>query len=136
MLELLQEDKKGGGIVTDETFYKDKYLLKREAVIDTASFPFWEREASQEVRKYTLDNIDESEPIPEVVQLCICAVAEHLYKCDKQESETGSVISEKDGSWSATYETAKQSEDNKQAKIAKIIFKWLGSTGLLYRGMR
>lgn len=122
--------------MTNHDFYKSKYLTGREAVIDTASFPFWEREASQEVRKYTFDNIDESKPISEVIQFCVCAVAEHLYTCDKQENETGNVVSEKDGTWSATYESAKQSEDNKQVKTAKIIYKWLGNTGLLYRGMR
>lgn len=123
--------------MTDYTFYKDKYLLGREAVIDATSFPFYERKASNEVRKYTFGNINESVTIPDVVQLCVCEVAEHLYNCDKRTKETyQGVTSEKDGTWSATYESTAEIEKNNKLKTKDIITTWLLDTGLMYCGVR
>lgn len=122
--------------MTDHDFYTEKYLLGREAVVDDTSFPFWERKACQEVRKYTFGNINETGTIPEVVQLCVCEVMEHLYACDNRSKETyQGVTSEKDGTWSASYESTAEIEKNNKLKIKDIITTWLLDTGLMYCGV-
>lgn len=122
--------------MTDNAFYSTEYLKGRQAVIDTASFTFWERKASQEVRKYTFGNINESVTIPEVVQLCACEVAEHLYMCDKRSKEIDQgVTSEKDGTWSASYESTAEVERNNKLRTKDIITTWLIDTGLMYCGV-
>lgn len=119
--------------MTDNTFYTEKYLLGREAVIDATSFPFWERKASNEVRKYTFGNINENGTIPEVVQLCVCELTEYLYKQDNKDHDDD-VVSEKKAEWSTTYVSAKESNELKQSRTKEIIYNWLANTGLLYRG--
>lgn len=120
--------------MTDITFYMNDYLRGRNTVIDAASFPFWEMKASQVVRNITCGNIDESEPIPEVVQMCVCEVAETLYLIVKSESSGRVIASEKVGGHSVTYQA--QSEAEKQAVILNIIRYWLSETGLMYMGVK
>lgn len=117
--------------MTDYTFYTEKYLLGRGAALDTASFPFWERKASQEVRKYTYGNIDESGAISEDVQLCVCEVAELLSRHEKEDSN---IVSETSGKLSTTYKLRTSAEKNMEVYV--VIHSWLSNTGLLYAGVR
>ena len=66
-------------VFADYDFYKKEYLCGKSAVIDTASFDFYARKATQRIKVFTFDNIDESN-IPEYVKFCCCEVAELLYK--------------------------------------------------------
>lgn len=117
--------------MTDYTFYTEKYLSGRGAALDTASFPFWERKASQEVRKYTFGNIDESRAIPEAVQMCVCEVAELL---SRHEREDSNIVSETSGKLSTTYKVKTSAEKNME--VYAVISSWLENTGLLYAGVR
>ena len=120
--------------MTDYSFYTDNYLLGRKAVIDAASFPFWERKASQTVRILTYGNINESEPISENVQLCVCELAEALYRQDKADGASGKKIaSEHVGGHSVTYHMETDAE--KMMEIYNIIQTWLADTGLMYAGV-
>ena len=119
--------------MTDYEFYSKNFLAGRGAVIDSASFPFWERKASNEVRKYTFGNINETKPIPEDVKLCVCEVAEILFKNEK-EGRTDGVLSEKVGEYSVTYAN-KDSAEALNSKIAQTIRTWLLPTGLMYCGV-
>jgi len=118
---------------TTSEFYTDTYSKGRQAVIDTASFPRYALKATQSIKRYTFDNIDENKPFIEELQMCCCDVAEHLYKQDNKDHEDD-VQSEKKGEWSTTYISAKEAESLKQSKIKEIIYNWLTMTGLLYRG--
>lgn len=122
-----------GGSMTTFEFYTDSYLSGREAVFDTASFPFWERKASQAVRKYTFGNIDESEPISEVVQGCVCEVAELLYEHDLQKRKNDGIASEKVGEYSVSYRAEKSTEE-KEREVNGVVREWLANTGFLYCG--
>lgn len=120
--------------MTDHDFYTEKYLLRREAVVDATSFPFWERKASNEVRKYTFGNIDETGTIPDVVQLCVCEVAENLYTFDKNK-QNNSIASEKVGEYSVSYVNGQTVEQIQQSTIKGIVYTWLAETGLMYCGV-
>lgn len=119
--------------MTTYEFYTDSYLSGREAVLDAASFPFWERKASQVVRKYTFGNIDESEPISEAVQGCVCEVAELLYEHDLQKRKNDGIASEKVGEYSVSYRAEKSAADLTQ-EASVIVKEWLANTSLLYCG--
>lgn len=116
---------------TTVEYYTDNYLMGRKAVISTADFPFYAMKATQEIKKYTFNSIQEDN-ISDDVQLCCCEIAEYLH--EQEQEDTGNVQSEKKGEWSVTYVSAEVTEDIKQSKIKEIIYNWLANTGLLYRG--
>ena len=118
--------------MTEYTFYKDKYLSGKEAVLDAASFTFLERKACNVVRNLTFGNIDETAEIPENVQMCVCEVTELLFK-QEQNSHTAKIASEKVGDYSITYRAQTNSEKKQEA--GDIVKQWLSSTGLLYCGV-
>lgn len=101
-------------------------------MLDTVSFPFYERKASNEVRNRTFGNIDESKDIPEKVQMCVCEVAELLLAQEKREKKS-EIASEKSGNYSVSYQ--KQTAGEKHAEIRNVIVSWLSDTGYLYCGV-
>lgn len=118
--------------MTDYTFYKDKYLSGKEAVLDAASFEFWKRKACNVVRTLTFGNIDEKKEIQEEVQMCVCEVAELLH-AQEQRAKTAGVSSEKVGDYSVSYR--EQTDKEKKTEVANVVSEWLSSTGLLYCGV-
>lgn len=122
-------------VYADYTFYTDKYLQGKEAVINTADFPFFALKATKAIKQYTFDNIDENEPIIEEVQMCCCELAEYFFDFEHQsKNQTNGILSEKVGELSITYESGKSKEEYRQNITKGIIYTWLSSTGLLYRG--
>ena len=63
------------------------------------------------------------------IKSCCCALAESEYKFE----QNGNISSEKNGSYSVTYE--KKSSSSYNAEKSRIIALYLGNTGLLYRGV-
>lgn len=125
-------------ILAESEFYSGTYKdTMGEIKIPLESFKRWAIQASNLIRSRTFGNINE-ENIPESVQYCCCELAEHLYQCDKRDSESGNdgVSSEKDGSWSVTYESRENVSKNDAKKSQGIIYNWLANTGLLYCGVR
>lgn len=121
-------------VYADYEFYKNEYLCGRKAVIDTASFAFYARQATQKIKQYTFDNIDENS-IPESVRLCCCEVAELIYTYDHSEAGTG-VVSASVGDESVSYESAESTGQLLSKNIKSAVYSWLADTGLLYRGVR
>lgn len=123
--------------LTDKTFYGGTYKdTMGEATIPSDVFGKWSIKASNIVRAYTFNNIDESTKISDDVQMCVCEVAEHLYSCNQRDSESdSSVSSEKDGTWSVSYKDRSTVEKEDKSKAYNIIRTWLYSTGLLYCGV-
>lgn len=122
----------------DYEFYSGSYKDEMgEVTIPQDSFKKWAIKASNLIRQYTFGNIKESADIPEKVQFCCCELAEHLYQCDKRdkESDNAGVAAEKDGSWSATYESSEKVRENDTYISKGIIYNWLDDTGLLYCGV-
>lgn len=77
----------------------------------------------------------------ELVQLCICEVAEMLYQDIQNRMETGGreIQSENTDGYSVTYateaEAGKIAINSLQTKIYQVIRRYLGHTGLLYAGV-
>lgn len=120
----------------NETFYKSEYLLGRNPVINTG-FPFYARQASVTIDRYTfsrLKNISDDE-IPEPVMMCCCELAEQLYRKEKREADTGGKISEKVGTYSASFSTASEYALTDANQERDTIAKWLSNTGLCYKGV-
>lgn len=122
-------------IFTTEEFYNENYLMGRQAVIDTALFPFYSLKATQIIKQYTYDNVDENKPILDNVQMCCCEIAEYLTQYDTESKKQPSgVLSEKVAEHSITYESNENREKYKASVIKGIVYTWLSDTGLLYRG--
>lgn len=117
----------------DFAFYIDEYRPNNE--ISAAEFDYYARQATQKIKQYTGNNVDESN-IPECVKMCCCQIAELLNKADKQEQANGGKSSESVQGWSVSYESREQARLELQANINSSVYTWLSGTGLLYRGLR
>lgn len=117
----------------DWNYYNGTYKgVVGSVTIPQASFGHYAIKASNEIKLRTFGNIKEK--IPESVKFCMCELAEHYYRCDQENDHIG-VESEKDGSWSVTYESSDKVKDYND-KVAKgIIYQYLSCTGLLYAGV-
>lgn len=118
----------------DEAFY-EQYLSGRKPVIRTG-FPYYAREAGRVIDRYTFDRLSgiPQETLPEAVRLCCCELAEQCFRTEKQKKEAG-ITSEKVGTHSVTYAAGSEISRNDAAEKRNIIMKWLGNTGLCYRGI-
>lgn len=120
--------------LTDATFYNGTY----EAVMGAATLPAdyinkYLYKASQRIRKYTFGNIDETIAIPDIVQMCVCEVAEKLYEIDTAKNDRQGLKSYSNDGESGTFddEMTEQAVNN---QIASIIYENLSDAGLLYSG--
>ena len=121
--------------LTNWTYYDGTYKTAMGNVtVPQAVFSRYAIKASNEVRKRTFGNIDESKAIPDSVQFCVCELAEHYYQCDQENDHKG-IESEKDGSWSVTYEASDKVASENTKKVSSIINNYLMMTGLLYCGV-
>lgn len=119
-------------VYADKEFYKNEYLCGRKAVIDTA-FEFYARQATQKIKSYTFDNIDETN-IPDCVRMCCCDVAELIFKFDKSSKHNG-ISSESVGDQSVSYESTDSQMQTLHKNIKSVVYSWLAETGLMYRGV-
>lgn len=117
----------------DVEFYKNEYLYCKKAVITTA-FYYYACRATQEIRRFTGSNVEESD-IPKCVKMCCCEIAELLFKADNCNSQIG-VTSTKTGDVSVSYESSESQRQVLSKKIKSVIYLWLAGTGLLYRGAK
>lgn len=118
----------------DEIFYNEKYLLGRKPVV-TTGFPFYARQASQVIDQYTFGRLSGVEDIPEEVQMCCCELAEAEFEREQQQKASRGKTSERIGTYSVTFGSAKEMDSVAASKQHGIIMKWLGNTGLCYRGV-
>ena len=128
----------------DYSYYETGYLLGRSPVVSEEDFPFLEKQAEKEMDKYTFGRLRADESlVSDDVKDCACAIAELLYKADK-----ASYAADSNGlagplvSWSNDGESGSVDLSNsvytatgKQAEIRRLVFLYLGNTGLLYQGV-
>lgn len=119
---------------TDEEFYTNEYLAGRKAIITTA-FPYYARQASQLIKQYTFDNIDENN-IPESVKMCCCELAELIFNDERSDNQNGGISSESVQGWSRSYESTESRKTILRNAQRDCIYKWLGNSGLLFSGVR
>ena len=134
-------------IYADYKFYKNEYLLGKEAVIFEILFPYYARIATQEIKNVIrLDMIDDNLQATEEMKMATCEIAELLASLDNNSIRDGydnktsvptGVSSERVGEYSVTYtgNTASEKEVAKKQGVKSIIKRWLGPTGLLFRGV-
>jgi hypothetical protein len=113
-------------------YYTTKYLQGKQAVIDAASFPLYARKATQRIKQFTGDNVDEAVALLDELQMCCCEVAEALFKADLE--DTKGIASEKVGEYSVSYVSPEAKEKLLNVSVRSIVYNWLAMTGLLYRG--
>ncbi len=122
---------------TDYEFYSETYAATvGDITVPESVFGKYAMKASGIIRKHTFGNIDESDTIPDEVQMCACELAEQLYGYAQATSDSngGNVTSEKDGTWSATYASYETMASAEASQEYEIIYNWLALTGLLYSG--
>lgn len=112
-------------------YYIKEYLQDRQAVIDAASYPFYAQKATQLIKLHTFNRIKEDN-IPDEAKMCCCELAEEMYKHEKENA--GNIVSEKVGEYSVSYVDKEKAESVSRGKYVSIIYNWLATTGLLYRG--
>ena len=128
----------------DRKYYETGYLLGRSPVIPEDIYPYWEKQAERVLNQYTLSRlVADFNLITDEVKDCTCELTELLYQADtvsqKAAEQGGGLLSSysNDGQ-SGTFDLSQSSytEDGKKRKTQEIIYKYLGNTGLLYRGMQ
>lgn len=119
-------------IYADREFYWE-YLSGRKPVI-RAGFSYYAREASKIIDRYTFNRLAKVTEVPEDVRMCCCELAEQCYRTEKQKKEAGKT-SEKVGTYSVTFASGSEQSQADAAEKRGIVMKWLGNTGLCYRGV-
>lgn len=131
----------------DFDFYKTEYLAGKPGIIPEGEFPIYAREATFRLRgDVNMDLLAEYDEFPEDLQMAACKVAELIYglkNSGEAEGEGSSassvpigVSSERVGEYSVTYSgnSAKDVQEESERQIRNVIKRWLGPTGLLYKG--
>lgn len=134
-------------IYADYDYYVNSYMLGMTGVISKENFPYYANKASAEVRNVIrLDMFDNTSEITEEMKNATCEVAEILCKADGNDvaSNTGEgtiipigISSEKVGEYSVSFTGNSETERNEYSKkrISDVITKWLGPSGMLFRGV-
>lgn len=122
------------GIYADNSFYTDKYLQGRNPTI-SAGFDYYARSASKLIDLYTFGRLEGVEDIPTDVKFCCCELAEAVFENESQSRDTGNKTSERIGSYSVGFLSKADRENVFKSKQYDVVIKWLGNTGLCYRGL-
>lgn len=123
-------------------YYESKYLCDREPVVPEDDFRFWERQAVRVVDQCTFGRLlSNSDLVTNDVKECVCELTELLYQADKAAQQAaaqgGMLQSYSNDGESGTFDLSQSTftEDGKVKKAREIIRRYLGNTGLLYRGV-
>lgn len=88
--------------------------------------------ATKIIDYYTFNRLKSLETVEDDVRYAICELIDEMHRLEKTEGKE--VASEKVGTYSISYALT-DSEKTIQNKQKDIVRKWLGHTGLLYRGV-
>lgn len=124
-------------------YYISGYLTLRTPIIPEQDFIFWEKQARREIDAYTFGRLADSSLISETVQDCTCAISELLYQAYKlSEANIAQGLAGPLTSWSndgnsGTIDASQSiyTESGRKTEIRRIIYLYLGNTGLLYAGV-
>lgn len=123
-------------VYADYTYYKETYLGK---LIPEDEFPMLAKRASEYLDYITVGRAAENASLPALQDAC-CALAEQYKVIEKAQesvlSETGEKSSETVGSYSVSYRSSAELAKNSTEEMSFIVSRYLGRTGLLYRGGR
>lgn len=116
-------------IYADYRFYKDEFHGK---LIPAEDFDRAAISATQYINNVTFGRIGSN--VTEAVKNACCAAAEVYYSGSVSPRAASGVTSEKVGNYSVSYAAAENS-GTQQKRLKSAVKLWLGSTGLLYRGV-
>lgn len=128
-------------------FYKTEYMAGKTGVIPEEEFPIYAREATFRLRAdINMDLLTEYDTLPEDLQMAACKIAELIYGLNSSNGAEGEgssasvpvgVSSEKVGEYSVTYSgnSMQDVQAETERQIRNVIKRWLGPTGLLYKGV-
>ena len=123
-------------------YYESKYLLGREPTVPEDDFMFWEKQTERVLNQHTFGRLTaDTELLTDEVKDCACELAELLYQADKSAQQAvaqgGVLQSYSNDGESGTFDLSQSTftEEGKAKKIGEIIHRYLGNTGLLYRGV-
>lgn len=112
----------------DETFYTDDY---HGFTVPSLKFSYYSERATDTVNEY-IDALEVAS-VTEEVKKCTCAVMDQLYKIENPSIDATTLTSESVGSYKRSFKDSTPSKSNNN-KIYDIVLKYLGKSGLLYRG--
>lgn len=115
-------------------FYEQEYLQGKNQTI-SAGFDYYARSASRIIDLYTFGRLEGVEDVPLNVKFCCCELAELICENETQSRDTGNKTSERIGSYSVGFSSKADREESFKSKQYDIVIKWLGNTGLCYRGL-
>ncbi len=117
-------------IYADYQYYKERFC---GSLIPQERFEYLSARASEYIDWQTFGRLESGVPdeYSEKVNKCCCALAESEFQSES--SHNGNISSEKVGSYSVTFSVKSDVERN--AEKNRIISRYLGNTGLLYRGV-
>ena len=122
-------------VYADYDFYTNEYLAGRSAAVTAADFPYYARQASAEINRYTHGNIN-ADDIPDGVRFCCCELAELICSSETSEAaQKAGISSESVQGWSQSYESSETRKTALRSSQRECIYKWLSNTGLLYSGV-
>lgn len=111
----------------DFGYYSGSY----EGQVGADNFNRLEREARKVLDYYTFNRIED---VDENIKDTICELIDNIEQLEKLESEGKGIESEKVGSYSVSYANPDIKRKELKQGQKQIIFRYLGHTGLLYRG--
>lgn len=119
-------------IYADYQYYTDFFKGK---LIPAEDFDHAAMLATQYIDTVTFGRIGLN--VTDVVKNACCAAAEIYYKCDMSEAalEAAGKSAEKTGDYSVTYAKSDFSYNSRDKQLSRDVRLWLGSTGLMYRGL-
>ena len=118
---------------TSYDYYANSYC-SGEPVVEATAFPKLLLKAQSIIDMYTFNRL-KNEKISEEVQNCCCELIESINTYENRISENPSGISsEKIKNYSVTYESSENIKRKFEDDYKNIIHRWLGRTGLLFRG--
>lgn len=127
----------------DYAWYTENFLMGRDPVIPETLFDYYATVSSAEIRNIITLDTDLSDPIDEV-KAAVCDIAEIMCQMDgnaESNEDTRTVpvgvSSEKVGEYSVSYtgNSALEKSAERASRIKQAAIKWLGVTGLLFRGV-
>ena len=119
---------------TSFSYYANEYCCGKP-VVESADFHKLLIKAQGIIDMYTFNRLKESAEIVDEVQNCCCELVECINTYENGISEKPSgVSSEKIKNYSVTYESTENMKQRYDKEVTNIVHKWLGRTGLLYRG--
>lgn len=128
-------------MIADYAFYQDNYYGD---VLSYDDFPKYATRADVYLEQYTMGRYDDeglSESVVYAVKMAECAIAEQCATAEKQTNTiyesigAGTVASESVGAHSVSYRSGADIRAAMEAEIKAIVNRYLGMTGLLYRGI-